>query len=244
MLLGRASIFAALLSCLSCDHGTHARDASLDVGVADRGPGGSDAQDARTTTDSARDLPTVESLIDTSIDTSIAIDGVADAQIDVCCVDGDSTSKAALLDRLCWGDGLATSLTLAGPDASISTQCGVSSPCQFPIVLDLVCMPGEGAYCIRTLAYVPPSELKGQPTCAQCPADSSARGTALAITIRIPQLDANPLACPPNASSTETRVLALSADGKAVYRVTGTDQMATVLSITEVDRNLYAAWAK
>ena len=242
MLLGRASIFAALLSCLSCDHGTHARDASLDVGVADRGPGGSDAQDARTTTDSARDLPTVESLIDTSIDTSIAIDGVADAQIDVCCVDGDSTSKAALLDRLCWGDGLATSLTLAGSDTSI--QCGVDpSPCQFPLTLDMNCMPGEGGYCVQTLAYAPPSQPNGQPTCTQCQYPGGT-GTALLLKVRIPPLEPNPLACPPNASSTETRVLALSADGKAAYRVTGTDQMATVLSITEVDRNLYAAWAK
>ena len=238
MLLSRASILAALLSCLSCDHGTYARDASLDVGVADRGPSGSDAQDASKTTDSERDLSIVES----AIDTSIASDGVADAQIDLFSVDGNSTSKAALLDRLCWGGGLATSLTLAGSDTSI--QCGVDpSPCQFPLTLDMNCMPGEGGYCVQTLAYAPPSQPNGQPTCTQCQYPGGT-GTALVLTVRIPPLEPNPLACPPNASSTETRVLALSVDSKAVFRVAGTDQMATVLSIAEVDRDLYAAWAK
>ena len=162
--------------------------------------------------------------------------------------DAGITQKQALLERMCWGDGLATVQTLADPSTFAACVDDTLQPCQFPISLavgggrNCTVGLGGGTYCIADFVYVPPFQEGGAPSCLQCGA-ASVEGTALLFVVRIPPTSAfSPLACPPHPPSSEARFLVWSLDVMALYRIGGTDQMATIVGVEEVDRNLYDQW--
>jgi hypothetical protein len=163
------------------------------------------------------------------------------------------TAKDALLERMCWGDGLAKEQTLADPATSVRCSSGTLQPCQFPVTFVVFqtfsapyCTAGTSPLCIADFFYVPPFQAGGQSSCLLCAFLSAAYpGTTVRFVVRVPP---NPaldyrLACPPSATSPETRFLVWSYDNKALYRIAGTDQMITITSVDEVDRSVYDQWA-
>lgn len=232
------------------DAGPTAEAASADGQAIDRvqdlaAIGGSVDASSLTEAGSAEVQP-IDRASDVPVDLGFAAPDMGSDALSTMVDDAGLTQKDALLERMCWGDGLATVQTLADPSTSAGCADQSLQPCQFPVTLPMssgkYCMPGPGGYCIADFVYLPPFQAGGAPSCLQCKS-AGFQGTALRFVVRVPPSSDFPqLPCPSHSPSGEARFLVWSFDDKALYRIAGTDQMTTIVGVEEVDRSLWNLW--